>query len=146
MSSTEQRKDQRVEFFMVPVGHAHFPVWVFKPEGDEAAHAGLIVNASQSGIQVLTDIQQPLNHGDYVLHVLAEDVGNGDGFRARVTRIWSEPVGSLYQRSGLAFSSGAEDILTYLETNTVKSDDHRWLRCTLAELPVASAVVATEFA
>ena len=130
----EKRKDRRVEFFLVPAAHKLFPVWVFKPENESEAHAGLILNISSGGVQILTDRRRPLEAGRYTLHVLSQEAeGAGSRLETTVARLWTHPECSLYERSGFGFESGADRLLQYLDAHVPQVEDHDWLRCTLTE-------------
>ncbi|MEP6502111.1 MAG: PilZ domain-containing protein, partial [Betaproteobacteria bacterium] len=86
-SDTELRAHRRVEFFRVPAEHHHLPVWVFMPTGTDDALAGLVLNFSDGGVQVLTNADEPLDGASYELQLLLGEDDAVPRFRAEVSRV-----------------------------------------------------------
>ena len=72
-STPEQRKHERVNFFLVPVEREMVPVWVFKPDLDGQSHAGLILNHSETGMQVLTGVDDDVEGERFAFMLLVEE-------------------------------------------------------------------------
>ena len=54
MTTPDQRRFPRVEFFLVPDANEQLPVWVIKPESETVGRAGVVVNLSGGGQQIAT--------------------------------------------------------------------------------------------
>lgn len=128
------RKDPRVEFFLVPVDREQVPVWVFKPETDSTAHAGVVANVSRGGLQVLTLSDAPLNAQHYEVKLLLDEDEGVPPFKGPVRRIWTESLTSLINTNGFEFevlNSSAEQFLAAFK---VSAHQQRWVRCVLLPL------------
>src|ERR1700747_3361609 len=62
ITSLDHRSPRRVVFLRVPVQREHIPVWIFKPSDALEASAGLVVNLSDGGLQVMTAPDDALEH------------------------------------------------------------------------------------
>jgi len=132
--SAEHRSRRRVEFFLVPVHREQVPVWVFKPADALEAVAGLVMNLSDGGLQVLTGTDDALADGHYEIELLLGEDDSVPRFRGRVTRVWTREAAGSGWLSGLRFDdahSAAED---FIRTFRLGAGDRRWVRCLL--LPV----------
>ena len=70
MTTPDQRRFPRVEFFLVPDANEQLPVWVFKPESETVGRAGVVVNLSGGGLQIAVGAQEPLQARHYELRLL----------------------------------------------------------------------------
>jgi len=107
--SIDQRRSPRVEFFLVPAEHEQLPVWIFKPEGLADARAGIVVNLSEEGLQILIAAEPSLDAQHYELRLL---LGEDDGvplFSAAVRLVWSRPLSRIVQVGGFEFESAHPD-------------------------------------
>ena len=130
-TSTDFRSRRRVEFFLVPVLREQVPVWVFKPADALDAIAGLVMNLSDGGLQVLTGSDDALAPERYEIQLLLGEDDAVPRFRGRVTRVWTRAAAGAGWLSGLRFDdphSAAED---FVRTFRVGADGRRWVRCLL---------------
>ena len=127
----EQRLHRRVECFLVQAEQEHLPVWVFKPDDALQAHAGLVLNVSDGGLQVLTGTDDSLTGATYDVQLLLGEDDSVPRFRGRATRVWTRPSSIAGHLSGLRFDepdSSAEDFIrSYLGT----APGRAWVRCVL---------------
>ncbi len=140
ITSVDHRSHRRVEFFLVPVQREQVPVWIFKPADALEASAGLVMNLSDGGLQVLTAADDALQRPAYEIQLLLGEDEAVPRFRGRVTRVWTrEAPTSVGWLSGLRFDderSSAEDFIRVYQSPT---PERRWVRCLLVPLaePVA---------
>lgn len=139
MSGIDQRRFPRVEFFLVPDQHEQLPVWVFKPEDLAEARAGVVVNLSEAGLQIIAAAEPPLDAQHYEMRLL---LGEGDGvplFSADVRRVWSRSLSSTAQTGGFEFESSNSQAEEFLRTQTAQITARQWVRCVLVERMTALA-------
>jgi hypothetical protein len=130
-TSSDQRAHRRVECFLVSDHRERVPVWVFKPADATEASAGLVVNFSDGGLQVLTGSDGPLEHGAYEIQLLLGEDESVARFHGRVTRVWTRESSGAGWLSGLRFDddhSSAEDFIRVYRTSTIEKP---WVRCLL---------------
>ena len=130
-SELELRAHRRVEFFRVPVERQALPVWVFMPTGTPDAVAGLVLDFSGGGVQVLTNADQPLDGVLYELQLLLGEDDDVPRFSALVSRVWTREAETPGQLSGLRFEqrhSSAEDFIRRYQGGRTAG---RWVRCLL---------------
>jgi hypothetical protein len=130
-SSADNRKHERVNFFLVPVEREMVPVWVFKPELDGQSHAGLILNHSESGMQVLTGADDNVEGERFAFMLLVEESQSHAQFTGKGRRVWSRPLGKLGNLSGFEFESGDSSAHAFLEEFAPSLEQRRWVRCLL---------------
>ncbi len=133
MTSIDQRRSPRVEFFLVPEEHEQLPVWVIKPEGLANARGGVVVNLSEAGLQILASAEPALDAEHYELRLL---LGEDEGvplFSADVRRIWSRPLSQLVQLSGFEFETPNSEAEEFLLAQTAQITARQWVRCVLVE-------------
>jgi hypothetical protein len=131
VSDIELRVHRRVEFFRVPAENQALPVWVFMPAGIDDAVAGLVLNFSDGGVQVLTNAEEPLDGAAFELQLLLGEDDAVPRFRAQVSRVWTREAETLGRLSGLRFEqrhSSAEDFIRRYQAGRAKE---RWVRCLL---------------
>jgi|GEM_PF-2195746 len=135
MNPSENRRHQRVQFFLVPLGtHEIRPVWVFNSPEHADALPALLVNLSTGGMQVLTELEAEMPAGQYQLSFLPDetqpDVTLGD---CRIQLLWTEREAGMHTRSGFAF---VEQIPADLQDLLVHEDAAKlFLRCVI--MPVS---------
>jgi hypothetical protein len=135
----EQRKHERVNFFLVPVEREMVPVWVFKPELDGQSHAGLILNHSESGMQVLTGVDDDVEGERFAFMLLVEESQSPAQFTGQARRVWSRPLGKLGNLSGFEFESGDSSAHAFLEEFAPSLEQRRWVRCLLQPIGEAGS-------
>ncbi len=131
--TADQRRFPRVEFFLVPAEHEQLPVWVIKPEGLSNERGGVVVNLSESGLQILAAAQPALDAEHYELRLL---LGEDEGvalFSAPVRRVWSRPMSSQVQLSGFEFEAPNSQAEEFLRAQTAQITARQWVRCVLVE-------------
>ena len=139
MSTTDQRRFPRVEFFLVPDEHEQLSVWVIKPEGLAGERAGVVVNLSEAGLQILTATEPALDARHYELRLL---LGEDEGvplFSADVHRVWSQPLSRSVQVGGFEFTSPNSEAEEFLLAQTAQITARQWVRCVLVERMTALA-------
>jgi hypothetical protein len=132
--SIEHRIHRRVEFFLVPDRRERVPVWVFKPADAVDAIAGLVMNLSDGGLQVMTASDDALDRERYEIQLLLGEDDAVPRFRGRVTRVWTREAASAGWLAGLRFDderSSAEDFIRVYQSPT---PERRWVRCLLMPL------------
>jgi hypothetical protein len=131
MSNQENRIYQRVQCFNLPFEREFIPIWVFNPGGGPA---GLVVNLSLSGVQVLTDAREPLTEHLYEIAFLADDKSDvSTAPSCQMTRVWSDENSTLYTKSGFTFMGEPVEIIKF-QIERMDSGIHHYLRCGLREV------------
>jgi hypothetical protein len=131
-----------VEFFLVPIERGQVPVWVFKPVDAVEAVAGLVMNLSDGGVQVLTGASGSLERGAHEIQLLLGEGESVPRFRGGVTHVWTREADGLGWLSGLRFdqaSSPAEDFLRGYRAAGQDAPSRRWVRRLLLPRPAASS-------
>lgn len=147
ISSSDHRAQGRVEFFLVPVERGQVPVWVFKPADALDAVAGLVLNLSDGGAQVLTTAADALAPGAHEIQLLLDEEEAVPRFRGRVTLVWTREADGLGWLSGLRFDqahSPAEDFLRVYQAGATGHQHRRWVRCLLMRASGTAWPVALE--
>lgn len=132
-ASSDLRRFPRVEFFLVPDEHEQLPVWVVKPQDLAGARGGVVVNLSESGLQILAATEPALEADHYEMRLL---LGEDEGvplFAAPVRRVWSRPLSQLVQLSGFEFDAPNSQAEEFLRVQTAQITARRWVRCVLVE-------------
>ena len=122
----EKRKSERVQFFQLGTGKNIQPIWVFS-EDDTDAIAGLLLDISPEGAQVLINKSEELDGENYqmIIH-LGEDSAEAPK-AVNIRRLWSHPEGTLYIRNGFDFEEQYSLPAMPASAGTGTS----WLRCEL---------------
>ena len=134
-SSSDHRSHRRVEFFRVPVKREQVPVWVFKPSDSVEASAGLVMNLSEGGLQVLTATDDALAQCDYEMQLLLGEDDAIPRFRGRVTRMWTREAGGTGWLNGLRFDEAQSPAEAFIRAYQSRTDARRWVRCLLTPVP-----------
>lgn len=128
---SEQRRHSRVSFFLVPVEREQVPIWVFVPPASPGT-AGVVVNMSESGIQVLTTAESPLHSDRYAMRLIIEpEATEVAPFEGTVRRIWSRDLNALGTMHGMAFDNEHSDAAEFLRATRPGLEKKRWVRCVL---------------
>ncbi len=120
----------------MPVRREQVPVWVFRPADAANAIAGLVMNLSDGGMQVLTASEDALAHRSYEMQLLLGEDEEVPRFRGRVTRVWTGASASAGQITGFRFDDARSSAETFIRAYQALAPERRWVRCLLA--PVAS--------
>ncbi len=135
ITSVDHRSHRRVEFFLVPVQREHVPVWIFKPTDALAASAGLVMNLSDGGLQVLTASDDALEHPAYEIQLLLGEDEAVPRFRGRVSRVWTREATSAGWLSGLRFDDPHSPAEDFIRVYQASAPGRRWVRCLLVPVP-----------
>ena len=135
----DHRSHRRVEFFLVHVQREHVPVWIFKPADALEASAGLVMNLSDGGLQVLTAADDRLDRPVYEIQLLLGEDEAVPRFRGRVTRVWTRESASTGWLSGLRFDDDHSPAEDFIRVYQAAAPGRRWVRCLL--VPLAEPVV-----
>ncbi len=130
MHHIENRVHQRVQCFNFPFERAFIPIWVFASFGGVA---GLVVNLSFSGIQILTESNEKLANQLYDIVFVDEDdneISNSAVCQAR--HVWTDKTSTLYNTSGFSFVGDVESAIRS-QFNKFHYTSHPYLRCELRE-------------
>ena len=130
----DQRFHRRVECFLVPVQREQVPVWIFKPADALEASAGLVMNLSDGGLQVLTAADDALEHPAYEIQLLLGEDEAVPRFRGRVTRVWTREASSAGWLSGLRFADPGSPAEDFIRVYRADAAGRRWVRCLLVPL------------
>jgi len=133
-ATIDKRKDQRVEFFLIPVEREQVPVWVFKPEQDIEGHAGVVANVSKGGLQILTNAEVPLAAGRYQLKLLLDEGQGIQPFSAQLRRAWSESLTALVDVNGFEYLDSDNSAAEFLSSFERFAQRKVWVRCVLLPL------------
>jgi hypothetical protein len=131
-TSVDHRHHRRVEFFAVHEHGERIPIWVFKPADALDSSAGLVMNLSDGGVQVLTSSAEPPDRPRYDIQLLLGEDAHVPRFRGGVARIWTRDAGGAGWISGFRFEdehSSAED---FIRAYQAAAPERRWVRCLLA--------------
>ena len=115
-------------------------MWVFKPADAIDAIAGLVMNLSDGGLQVLTGRDDVLERPVYEIQLLLGEDETVPRFCGRVTRVWTREAASAGWLSGLRFDDDRAPAADFIRVYQVGASGRPWVRCLL--MPVA-AVAAT---
>lgn len=134
----ENRKFERTQFFLVQKEKDFLPVWVFKPEDNPSGIAGVLVDVSEGGLQILTQKVESVTGQRFEMSLINQ-IG-GDEIRlppGTIDLVWSNDVGSTYTKCGFTFSSYSGDEIALLIAHNSDEGD-KFMRCILRETSVAN--------
>jgi hypothetical protein len=129
----DKRRHERTHFFLVPTEQERVRYWVFKPEDEIDARAGVILDMSEGGLKILVDPSGPVAALSYRVRILVEPGGWTRPLECTMRLVWSEPDGNHGYMAGFKFESGAEDVLRYISTNPPSIERRTWICCTLRD-------------
>lgn len=130
-SAVEHRHHRRVEFFLVPSQREPIPVWVFKPTDAVDAIAGLVMNLSEGGVQVLTAPGAAPDRAAWEIQLLLGEAEAVPRFRGRVTRVWTREAASSGWLSGLRFDDAHSSAEVFIRSWRASMPERGWVRCVL---------------
>jgi hypothetical protein len=136
--SAEHRKHARFDLLAAQHDAESLPGWVFKPVQFTRGPAGLVLNISNGGLQVLTSATEPLGEGQYevILLVGQADAEPGEDeqvswFNGVLERAWSRPVPRMGNLHGMRFVSSNSTAEKFLAAHQEDLSAGRWVRCVL---------------
>lgn len=133
-SNTEKRSHERTHFFLVPTEQERVRFWVFKPDDELDARAGVILDVGEGGLRVLVDPSAPLNGTHYRVRVIAvEAPASAPPMTCRMKLAWCEPDGNLGYMAGLQFEDEAGEVVRYVSARPPTSERRTWICCTLRD-------------
>ncbi|GGX32903.1 hypothetical protein GCM10010946_07760 [Undibacterium squillarum] len=130
MNTAEKRQFQRVQFFRLTRDREFVPVWVFNKQPQDDAVTGLIVDLSDSGVQVMTVWEDRPQSSAWMVHLLDN---HGDRMQmpaVRLDYVWSAQHESLYARTGFRFHTAQEGAAGLLQA-LIANQPQQVLRCQL---------------
>jgi hypothetical protein len=137
----EHRQFPRTDFLAAQHDADSLPGWVFKPVQFSQGPAGLVLNLSDGGLQVLTSAMEPLTDDKYevVLLLGRADMDVGDEqvswFNGVVERKWSRPVPRMGILHGLCFTARNSTAEQFLNGHQAALEAGQWVRCVLLKVP-----------
>jgi hypothetical protein len=142
MSQTaEHRQYSRTDFLGAQHDADSLPGWVFKPVHFSRGPAGLVLNLSDGGLQVLTSAVEPLEDGRYEVVLLLgrpdadEEQEQVSWFNGVIERQWSRPVPRMGILHGLRFVARNSTAEQFLDDHRAALDAGQWVRCVLLKVP-----------
>lgn len=135
------RQYPRTDFLAAQHDADSLPGWVFKPVQFSQGPAGLVLNLSDGGLQVLTSAIEPLTDDKYevVLLLGRSDMDADDEqvswFNGVVERKWSRPVPRMGILHGLSFTARNSTAEQFLKGHQAALEAGQWVRCVLLKVP-----------
>jgi hypothetical protein len=135
--SAELRTHARTDLPAAQHDADSLPGWQFKPVRFSQGPAGLVLNLSDGGLQVLTSAAEPLEGSRYevVLLLGRSDVDAGEDevtwFNGVAERAWSRPAERMGILHGLRFVSRNSTAEAFLASHAAALDAGQWVRCVL---------------
>ncbi|CAM3702000.1 hypothetical protein [Roseateles saccharophilus] len=133
----ELRQHARTDFLAAQHDADSLPGWVFKPVQFSRGPAGLVLNMSDGGLQVLTSAAETLTESRYevVLLLGRSDMDSDDEqvswFNGVVERAWSRPVPRMGILHGMRFVARNSTAEQFLNAHREGLESGQWVRCLL---------------
>ncbi|MFG6467866.1 hypothetical protein [Roseateles sp. BYS87W] len=134
------RQHVRTDFLAAQHDADSLPGWVFKPVQFSRGPAGLVLNMSDGGLQVMTSATEPLNEAKYevVLLLGRSDADDEDEqvswFNGVVERKWSRPVPRMGILHGMSFTARNSTAEQFLNGHKDALESGGWVRCVLLKV------------
>jgi hypothetical protein len=134
------RQHARTDFLGAQHDADSLPGWVFKPVQFTQGPAGLVLNMSDGGLQVLTSMIEPLTDDRYevVLLLGRSDMESDDEqvswFNGVVERKWSRPVPRMGILHGMSFTARNSTAEQFLNGHSDALESGQWVRCVLLKV------------
>lgn len=139
-SASEQRQHTRFDLPAAEQDVATLPGWIFKPVQFSRGPAGLVLNISNGGLQVLTSATEMLEHGPYevVLLLGQPDANPGEEeqvswFNGVLERAWTRPLPGMGHLHGMRFLSANSTAEKFLAGHREDLAAGHWVRCVLLQ-------------
>lgn len=132
----ELRQHPRVSFFSPTNERGLLPDWAFRKVEFNKAPAGLVMNISDGGLQVLISASEVVGAGrhDVVLLMGEEAEDAVTWFNGIVETAWQRPLGDFGLLLGLRFVKRNSTAEKFLMNYKVEPGTNVWLRCVLMPL------------
>ena len=133
----ELRQHARTDFLAAQHDADSLPGWVFKPVQFSRGPAGLVLNMSDGGLQVLTSATETLTEAKYevVLLLGRADMDTDDEqvswFNGVVELAWSRPVPRMGILHGMRFVARNSTAEQFLNAHRESLESGQWVRCLL---------------
>lgn len=130
----EHRQSNRIDLGVPAHAQERPPGWVFKPVAFTRGPAGLVINLSDGGLQVLTSATEPLDDEQReVVLLLGQDAHEETvtWFSGQVQRAWSKPLPQMGILHGLRFISRNSTAEKFLQGYQGELAAGQWVRCVL---------------
>lgn len=133
----ELRQHARTDFLTAQHDADSLPGWVFKPVQFSRGPAGLVLNMSDGGLQVLTSATETLTEARYevVLLLGCADMDTDDEqvswFNGVIERAWSRPVPRMGILHGMRFVARNSTAEQFLNAHRESLESGQWVRCLL---------------
>jgi len=136
----ELRQFVRTDFLGAQHDAESLPGWVFKPVQFSQGPAGLVLNMSDGGLQVLTSATEPLDDARYEVVLLlgrsdADEEEQVSWFNGIVERKWSRPVPRMGILHGMCFVARNSTAEQFLAGHSAALESGQWVRCVLLKVP-----------
>jgi len=128
MNQPDNRSCQRVQFFRLPKEQGFVPVWIFNRDSDNTL-AALVVDMSESGIQVLTSFDDKISHAHYQLRLLEDNNAMAMPL-IHLTHVWSSAESGMHIRAGFSFQTMDRDTVIFV-LERMKIRHQTFIRCIL---------------
>jgi|SRR5579862_6430137 len=125
----DKRRHERMHMFLVPTQEERVRFWVNKPAKDLDARAGVILDASESGMRILVDDDGDFMGGHYRVQLLVDGL-----ISCSMKLIWCEADEGLGYMAGMQFDEGGDDVVAYLAAHPPTADHRTWISCTLRRI------------
>lgn len=129
----ELREHERFEFRLAPLASDTMPAWLSsKPKENRG---GLVMNLSQSGLQVMTSREHPLTADHYEVRLLLDDGADwaDSAYSGPVRRVWTRDLDEPSQLSGFEFEHPDSPAGDFLQQHSLRGEGHAEVRCVLVE-------------
>jgi len=134
------RQHPRIDFLAAQHDAESLPGWVFKPVQFSRGPAGLVLNMSDGGLQVLTSAIEPLTEARYEVLLLLGRADTADDeqvswFNGVIELAWSRPVPRMGILHGMRFVTRNSTAEQFLSGHREELDSGHWVRCVLLKAP-----------
>ena len=130
--ASNQRQHPRAQFFRLRLDEGFVPVFAFTPAGDNSAIAGLLMDLSEGGLQLVCNKETFVPSKMYDCTLVDDHLSPDEKFGSRLVElIWTHEEG-MYVKSGFSFVM-KEGVMPEL-IQQLESSDHHLLRCVLHPL------------
>ena len=130
MNTAEKRQFQRVQFFRLARDRDFVPVWVFNKYPQADSVTGLIVDLSESGLQVMTIWADRPQSAAWKVYLLDQHGERLSTHALRLDYVWSAQHEGLYARTGFRFHAEQNGAGTLLQS-MLANQPQQVLRCQL---------------
>lgn len=127
----EQRQHPRVDLLQPPTEQTPLPGWVFQPVRFNNGPAGLVLNISDGGLQVLTSASEDIGDGRREVVLLLGQQDEVTWFNGVVERSWTRPLPGFGNLHGFKFVSRNSTAEKFLLNYKEELDEGHWVRCVL---------------